>query len=750
MSCIARTAAGSKWSAAGLSLLFFYASTSAAQGQERVLKQVIVTATRQATDIDQVPATISTIGRAALDQRLPHDEAALFADEPDVVVGRDPRRYGATAVNIRGIDGIRVLQQVDGVRLPDYYNGSGPSNITAAIPHGAETEFLQRVEILRGPASSLYGSDALGGVVGYLTLDPADILQGRPSAGRYRATWRGADASLQNTFYGAFGQESTEGLLAITRRTGQELGNQGANDTRGYGRERPNPMDTELNGVLAKLVLKPGVGHRVAFTLEGQERDNRVETLRLEPSLPKMTASRGSEDNRRDRLGIQWEWKPTAQTWFTRLVLGAYRQDANTRTRTLQTRSDTGATCSASSGTGNTCLVDMDFRFKQQMEGASLQMESAQESHLLTYGIEWNRSRTDQMRDYWITNLTTGGQSKSLAGDTYPLRDFAPGKSETEGLFLQDEIYLADGRLKLMPGIRYDHIRLQPDAMSKTAGNIVLAATPQEHRALSPKFGAIWQMVPDIAWYGQAVRGFRAPNYEEVNGLFYNAAQNYVTLPNGELKPERSLGLEVGARLLAYGGEMKLAVFDNRYDDFIEQVRICTTSALAPASCPGNTRSAYQKVNLAKVRIRGIELRGTWPLGPGMTLHGALARANGRDEVRDQPLNSVEPTRLSFALAWNRGQWGGEARLRAAAAKGGVDRSSTDYYLPGGYTVADLGLWRVLGKGVRIHAGLNNLFDRAYLQWSDVRHAGLTEGAPGKAFYTQPGRNASLSLQVDF
>lgn len=80
--------------------------------QEAKLKEVTVTATRAGTDINAVPAAITTLGRETL--------------------ARDARRFGATRVNIRGIEDNRVIQMVDGVRLPNFYNDGGPINFTLA------------------------------------------------------------------------------------------------------------------------------------------------------------------------------------------------------------------------------------------------------------------------------------------------------------------------------------------------------------------------------------------------------------------------------------------------------------------------------------------------------------------------------------------------------------------------------------------------------------------------------------------
>ncbi len=118
-----------------------------------MLNEVAVTATRSEADVKDIPANITT-----LDRRLPLDEADLFRDEPDVVVARDLRRFGSTRVNIRGLEDVCVVQMVDGVRLPDFYNGGGPTNFTMSGPQLIMPDFIKRMEILRGSASSLYGT----------------------------------------------------------------------------------------------------------------------------------------------------------------------------------------------------------------------------------------------------------------------------------------------------------------------------------------------------------------------------------------------------------------------------------------------------------------------------------------------------------------------------------------------------------------------------------------------------------------
>lgn len=733
------------------------ACLAAASDETTTLGAVIVSATRSETTVDSVPTTVTAISAENIARRLPHDEAALFEDEPDVVVARDLRRFGASSVNIRGIEGNRVLQQVDGVRLPDYYNGGGPSNATTSSSDSPEFDFLKRVEVLRGPASSLYGSDALGGVVSYLTLDPRDILGERDVAVRYKATWRGADDSLQNTAYFAGANDTVEALLALTRRTGSELDNRGETGGSGAGREQPNPQDNRSRGTLARLVVKPATGHRLRFTYEDRHQHSDSELLRLSTSLPRVSAADGSEDAHRERFSVDWEWKPTAGL-VDRLLLSAYHQNATNQTYTLQKRSATTSGCSGTSSGSNTCLVDMNFDFRQQTTGVGLQLEKGLNTgvldHFLVVGADWRHHELAEIRDYTITNQTTGSVGKTLAGDTYPLRDFAPGESDSLGLFAQDEISI--GRLSLTPGLRLDSVKLRPDAISKTIGTQTFSASSQDHSAASPKLAAVWRHSPGTSFYGQVVRGFRAPNYEEVNGLFYNAAQNYASLPNPNLKPETSTGMEVGTRFKLAGGDVQLALYNNKYSNFISNELVCATpsGASAPA-CLGNAvRSVYQSINLASVRIRGAELRGQWALPHGFRSAGAIAWADGDVTSAGQPLNTVDPARLYLNLGWD-GQAASrplavDARLRAARKKDQVDRSDVDYFRTPGYAVLDLSASLQVHRNAKLNVALNNLFDKKYWLWSDIRQVGLSSTEAGPAFFTQPGRNLSASLQVDF
>ena len=738
-----------------LALLIAAACNTTLASETQTLQDVVVTATRSATEIDSVAATVTSINRTVLDRRLPADEADLFKEETDVSFARDLRRHGATRINIRGLEDNRVVQMVDGVRLADYYNGGGPANYTLSTSPTVMSDFLKRVEIIRGATSSLYGSDAIGGVVGFVTLDPADLLQaGETSGFRYRASYNGANTSTGQTLLGALRSEGAELLLGYSQARGHEFDNQGTVNTLSPSRTTPNPLTVDDRGALAKLIVRPATGHKLSATFEGRSQSGESDIRRFSTALPRVTAMNGDDNVRRLRGSVEWEHTPAQAGVYDRMTARLYHQDSETRNYNTQQRTKTTTGCSATMSGTNNCYVETDFKVDQKNTGINLQLEkmlkSGDVSHLLTYGLDASRVHVEEMRDGRIWNKTTGKFTKTLAGEVFPLRDFANGATDTLGLFILDEISgLAGDRLSLLPGLRYDRTRLKPEVDS-LAQNVLTqigrTAVEQTHGAFSPKLGAIWRFDPVLSAYGQIARGFRAPSYNEVNAMFRNTSQGYGTTPNPDLSPETSVGVELGLRLNTGNLRSQFSAFDNRYKDFIESVRF---------SCPGNpncisgTTATYQSVSLNRVRIYGAELRTTWDFSPGWSTSASLAYAHGTNEETGQALNSVEPTRIFASIARDFGSWGGESRIRAAGRKSRVDDTSGSWFRTPGYAVTDFSMWWKLDRKAQITVALNNAFDKKYWLWSDIRQADASNPV-GADFYSQPGRNFSIAFQSEF
>ena len=147
------------------------AQESPSDTEEDVLR-ITVTGTRTPRAVNDLPATVTVFELEDIEFYQSQDLRDLLRYEPGVSV-RNNLRYGLQDVNIRGIEGNRVLFQLDNIRLPERFE-FGPFNVGRGDYVDLAT--VQAVEVLRGPASTLYGSDALGGVVSFRSLEAEDLL----------------------------------------------------------------------------------------------------------------------------------------------------------------------------------------------------------------------------------------------------------------------------------------------------------------------------------------------------------------------------------------------------------------------------------------------------------------------------------------------------------------------------------------------------------------------------------------------
>jgi hemoglobin/transferrin/lactoferrin receptor protein len=235
------------------------------------LQQVTISATRQEQDVSSVPSTVTVHTREELDRNNVNNIKDLVRYEPNVSVGGTGTRAGLSGYNIRGIDGDRVLTQVDGVQVPDgFFNGPyAQTNRNYVDP-----EIVKRVEILRGPASVLYGSNAIGGAVSYYTLDPDDIIKpGQDVGARLKTGYSSADDSwlTSGTVAGRTGE--FDGLLHLSQRNGHETESYGETGGTGLNRTEANPEDVSTTNVLAKLGWNYADDARFGLTYEHYKDD---------------------------------------------------------------------------------------------------------------------------------------------------------------------------------------------------------------------------------------------------------------------------------------------------------------------------------------------------------------------------------------------------------------------------------------------------------------------------------------------
>jgi hemoglobin/transferrin/lactoferrin receptor protein len=234
--------------------------------REQALKAVTVTATRGGSaDPNRTAATVSVITSDDIDENNAKDVKDALKYEPGVEVRHSAYRpsgitgssgrAGNEGINIRGLEGNQVLLLEDGVPLPQSYAfGSG----SAGRADYLNTDLYQRIEVLRGPTSALYGSDGLTGAVNFVTKDPGDLLSiyNKPTYFSLKAGYDSTDRSWGSTATAAFGGDVVQGMVALSGRHGHETDNKGDSNTLGATRSEADPLTYNNRSALGKLVFK--------------------------------------------------------------------------------------------------------------------------------------------------------------------------------------------------------------------------------------------------------------------------------------------------------------------------------------------------------------------------------------------------------------------------------------------------------------------------------------------------------------
>ncbi|MBN8480906.1 MAG: TonB-dependent hemoglobin/transferrin/lactoferrin family receptor [Xanthomonadales bacterium] len=715
------------------------------------LDRIIVSATLNERAVRDVASDVSVIDAVEIDRRQAQDIAELVRYEPGVSVTASATRFGLGGFRIRGLGGDRVRIEVDGIPIPDEFAIGSFSNAGRDL---VDVDALKRVEIIRGAASSLYGSDALGGVVSFVTKDPSDYLVDGDSvyvAGKAQYASVNRQASLTGSFAGG---NAANGIVVVaTHRDGHATDNQGSVDSDNATRTRPNPQQTESNALLAKYVHTAEGGRVDRITLDGEKASIDTDALSartLTVNGTRTTSLLGDDSRSRQRLSFGQEI-PFGAGWLDSLDWKAYVQHSETRQDTVEDRSTaTGGVLT------NPVQRHRRFDYEQRVVGTELtarrQWTGGAIEHAVTWGLDLSRTRTQEQRDGFQLNLTSGASTPNIPPDAFPVRDFPITETTTAALFAQDEMTLADGRLSLIPAIRVDSYRLDPrnDAIF-AADNPGIEPEGLDELGWSPKLGAIWRFSDRFNAFAQYAQGFRAPPFDDVNIGFTNIAFGYTAIPNPDLKPEKSRGLEVGLRGSADVGWFSVSTYANRYRDFIE--------SLAFVGINDDGLMVFQSRNLNRVRIRGAEARYGVNLGTladalqGFSIKGSFATARGDDETADEPLVSIDPRKAVLGLAYDRERWGAELvgsfvdrkdRLPSGDPANGV---AAPFAAPG-YSTLDLYLrWQPLDR-LELFAAVTNLADRTYWNWGMA--SGLTSTSSVLDRYTAPGRAGSFGIRATF
>lgn len=715
----------------------FVVDTTAAA--DKKMETITVTAARVERALSEIAGTVTVIGSETMEANLNRDIRDLIRYEPGISVSGGGR-FGLNGFTIRGIGGDRVLTQVDGTPTSDEFS-FGP--FLSSRRDFVDVDALKTVEIIRGPASSLYGSDALGGVVSFMTKDPSDYLASadKPVYVSIKGGYTSEDNSYMTSATLAAGNDVVQGMLLGTYRQGDQTETYFDSDSsdNGISRAGADPFDFDSQNLLAKVIYTPNDKHSIrliAETFIGDSAANALSAANVSTRGVLTTASFADDTRNRRRLSISHEYQASSAL-VDRAFAQIYHQESEARQVTTQRQISRGAPRNRI----------RDSVFNQTVTGLELQFDKSFDigttDHYLVFGFDYELTDSFNIRSGGSTDALTGSAIREF--NPLPTRDFPNSETEEVSFYVQDEISLLDGKLTLSPGLRWDRFELDPDIDAIFLSGNAGTAPPEPFfdDRVTAKFGGIYQFNETYSLFAQFAQGFRAPPFDDVNVGFTNLLGGYTTLPNANLESETSNSIEVGLRAFTENASASLVVFNNEYDNFIE-------SLAAQGVNQATGLLEFQAINRDEVTIRGIEFKGDWRFTgiEGLSAIASAAYSRGENRQTGQPVNTVDPLRMVVGFAYESGKvWNTQLVLTAVDRQDRIDSTAAanEFFQSPGYATIDLlGTYNFSDKA-SINVGIFNLANRKYWEWGDVVGREFDDVALNR--FTRPGINASMSLR---
>lgn len=670
-----------------------------------VSEEITVTATRFERAIDLTPKSVSVVTEAETAARPMNNIQGTIDDVPGIAVARGGGLQGQLVVRGLASGDSRTVLFVDGDRF-----GRGRPSIEYNFLDPNE---IERVEIVRGPASALYGSDAMNGVVNFITRRGGGSSTGPvPFRPRLASLGFGSGNSLlaaRATFSGQ--KETFDGLLGLNYR------NAGDYDT---PRGEIANTDFHTRSLNARFGWSPDATRH--FELSGKT-GRFTEGRAGAPNAP--TIKVREEPLREQSLRLGYTQSQVAP-WISDLQTSLFVREVNTFIRGINRGFTNGNV-----ETRDTWVIGPTG------VGGKLLARSPVANNLLAYGVDVYHEDVPSFEDeVRVTNAA--GQRVSTDPRAKRVRDAV---QSLFGVFAHYD-WDASQRFTASLGTRYDLTRTELDSKPAVGEAPGLTAAyagklKSDDDKVTGSAGFVLRVLDSLHLVANASTAFRAPTTFDKSGSGVVGA--ILTIPNPDVQPETSVTYEGGARVRLPTFEANLTAFHNDYSNLLQTVFLNPTTR--------------QRVNIGKAKTEGFELDGNWTLPRSLSLRFNAAQVKGTNTLTDVPLPYVPPLNGLVALRYApaRDYWL-EGAMRWMRSKTRIDRTQereTDgYEVWSFYAGADLGRWSPRLDAYRLTVGIDNLSDEAYVSPSTREILSLPRSRINPLI--EPGRSLTVNLTTGF
>jgi hemoglobin/transferrin/lactoferrin receptor protein len=694
--------------------------------------EVVVSSLRMDRKVRELPASLSVAGAYDYQKQSAGTLSDVLDREPGISMGRDG--IWATNINIRGLGETRLVTLIDGNRVET------ATDLTASFSM-VDVNDIERVEVIKGAQSVLYGTGAMGGIVNIITKDGSyagkpylsgDVISGFASANRLFTT------------HGALNAGSEKWYLRVSGMMSH------ADDMRTPEGVLPNSQFS-TNNLTAKIGLKPFTRH--AFKVQYQRNwGNDI-------GIPGGDAFPGPAEATYTDIGrhlLAAHYAITRVTdkltslklnYFTQYILRDVSMVPNTVTET-----------SLPNGNRQRTTPERIIPTGEHLtNGAQLQSTwQLSDKNIFIGGVDlWGRKLTTDRKKF-ITLEVLNPEGKIIQTNHIERGETPIPESyfTSAGLFMQNETHMLNDRLTLMTGGRLDEVWIHNEQGtdvdyliingtrndSPPTRRITFEKEDNQSFSWSANAGILYQIQKNTDLSLNLARSFRAPSLEE--RFKYIDLGNLVRLGDPSLKPESAYSADLGVRIWNPGLTMQAGIFINRITNMIVETPgefvFTLTSETDPDTIPALINS-----NVSKALLYGFDFKVDYTVSHNWVMFLSGAYVRGKETSTQEDLPMIPPLNGRVGIRYSRQNTGSAELILAGAAKQnkiteGEQETEGYYRLDATLSTQEIHLGIT---DLQLFAGIDNLTNHRY-----TNHLSTNRGS----ISVEPGRNIFVRLKLSF
>lgn len=628
-----------------------------------LIPEIIISAQRSETEKINRPEAISTMSN--LDTRM--GTAMSTPDALAVIPGvwMQQTNLGGGSPFIRGLTGYHTLILIDGIRLNNSTFRSGPNQYLNTI----DPLLIDHVEVMKGQGSVPYGSDALGGTVQLFSKSPDFSVTQNELKGSLYGKYMSHRMEMSSHFEMEANSNSTAFMAGATiKKLGDIVagGDLGTLSPTGYPEKAMEAM----------------IKHRFSNKqlLTGSVQFHRQEDVPLYHKIENGDYSKYQFDPQQRILSYLRLESFYVSPLFSKIRYTVSYQNS------------------------------LEKRIKQK-SGSTITDEEEDKVSTFNGSVEvisrpasrWNISSGIEYYEDYVSSKASS--TDDVSGDSEVNRGLYPDGSRARNFALYTLHSFHLERFIFTLGGRYNYIQLLvPD---ETLGNVKLSPS-----ALVGNAGLNYKLTQELRIVSSVSSGFRAPNINDVSS--FGIADFRYEIPNYDLKPEKSINVDAGLKMQSRRFSGNIILFRNHLNGLIANEK---------STYHGNDSidgiQVYQRKNIKKAVIQGIEAEGNYSILNSLTLFGNISYTHGKDLATDAPLRRIPPLNSRLGLKYLHIssfhallEWayaGEQTRL----SQGDIDDNRIQEGGTPSWNIVNCSLG-YSGSFFQVNAGVYNVFDKAY------------------------------------